>query len=283
MSGFCAVSVDTNILGLPENLCNILKNLDTTNLEPPTWNLSNKPGFGISLSLIWRQNCHTTKAPIKSKSPTPATSSLEVNKGSGTTPQPKRKSPSTRRRNRKRLIAWKAKKRAQIAKNTQSSPTEATPTPTLNVSPEPKTSDATGHVEAVIATEETVSKSVSKVPSVIPLDHPLDAREVDPPAEKSPDRIQILETNATNSVDSDSNLDCLDDERFTDQLQELSQSLFPVINHCFNFECMIAETEVSGGLKKCTRCNLALYCSRECQTKHWRLHKAGCKPGVSGN
>jgi hypothetical protein len=30
-------------------------------------------------------------------------------------------------------------------------------------------------------------------------------------------------------------------------------------------------------LKKCSRCNLIPYCSKECQRKHWKLHKLQCK------
>mmetsp|Transcript_18241 Transcript_18241/g.29669 ORF Transcript_18241/g.29669 Transcript_18241/m.29669 type:complete len:147 (+) Transcript_18241:803-1243(+) len=30
-------------------------------------------------------------------------------------------------------------------------------------------------------------------------------------------------------------------------------------------------------LKKCARCNLIPYCSKECQRKHWKLHKLQCK------
>lgn len=30
--------------------------------------------------------------------------------------------------------------------------------------------------------------------------------------------------------------------------------------------------------KKCSKCRQAWYCSRECQTQHWKVHKACCKP-----
>jgi hypothetical protein len=30
-------------------------------------------------------------------------------------------------------------------------------------------------------------------------------------------------------------------------------------------------------LKKCSRCNEAFYCNKECQTKHWKSHKGMCK------
>lgn len=30
-------------------------------------------------------------------------------------------------------------------------------------------------------------------------------------------------------------------------------------------------------MKRCTQCRSVLYCSRECQTKHWPAHKGECK------
>ncbi len=33
----------------------------------------------------------------------------------------------------------------------------------------------------------------------------------------------------------------------------------------------------SSGLKQCSRCKLAVYCSREHQAKHWPIHKQACK------
>ncbi len=37
-------------------------------------------------------------------------------------------------------------------------------------------------------------------------------------------------------------------------------------------------TWIPGGLKKCTRCSVARYCSRECQAKTWSIHKTACRP-----
>jgi hypothetical protein len=30
-------------------------------------------------------------------------------------------------------------------------------------------------------------------------------------------------------------------------------------------------------LKKCTGCQAALYCSKDCQVAHWKEHKSDCK------
>ena len=38
--------------------------------------------------------------------------------------------------------------------------------------------------------------------------------------------------------------------------------------------------KTSESLKKCTRCLTVQYCNRDCQQKHWKLHKASCKEGA---
>ena len=32
-----------------------------------------------------------------------------------------------------------------------------------------------------------------------------------------------------------------------------------------------------GATKRCSRCKTTIYCSRECQVSHWKIHKAACK------
>ena len=36
-------------------------------------------------------------------------------------------------------------------------------------------------------------------------------------------------------------------------------------------------------IKKCSRCNYALYCNRECQKNHWESHKQMCNRVSNGN
>ena len=111
--------------------------------------------------------------------------------------------------------------------------------------------------------DETVSKPVPLQSSVRPLDSPvqLESTVSERQLIEPWSGIEVLDTSVS---DTDS-----DDD-------------YPPVNRCFNFECMIPEPHVPGGLKKCTRCNVAMYCSRDCQAQHWRLHRSGCKPGVDG-
>ncbi len=46
----------------------------------------------------------------------------------------------------------------------------------------------------------------------------------------------------------------------------------PSLRVCFN----CGQTEGKPPLKKCAQCSTALYCSRECQTAHWKTHKEKC-------
>ena len=55
--------------------------------------------------------------------------------------------------------------------------------------------------------------------------------------------------------------------------EQRRQSMLQTLNHCFNPFCQIPTSQVPEGLKKCTRCSLARYCSRACQIKHWKIHK----------
>jgi ankyrin repeat protein len=41
--------------------------------------------------------------------------------------------------------------------------------------------------------------------------------------------------------------------------------------HCYDPDC------VKTGLKRCTACECARYCSEACQYAHWKIHKADCK------
>ena len=49
---------------------------------------------------------------------------------------------------------------------------------------------------------------------------------------------------------------------------------------CCNVGCDVTDPNL---LKKCTRCKMALYCSRVCQTKDWKMHKLLCDAVASGS
>jgi len=47
------------------------------------------------------------------------------------------------------------------------------------------------------------------------------------------------------------------------------------VSYCYALECDVGSKAVP--LKRCSKCETAEYCSRECQAQHWPDHKADCK------
>jgi len=43
------------------------------------------------------------------------------------------------------------------------------------------------------------------------------------------------------------------------------------------YSCSKSEIELGEKLKRCSRCGGAFYCSRDCQSKDWKLHKKVCR------
>merc|ERR1712228_1025698 len=44
---------------------------------------------------------------------------------------------------------------------------------------------------------------------------------------------------------------------------------------CANIDCMAQESD-DNHLKVCKGCGKSVYCSRQCQKRHWKIHKNGC-------
>ena len=63
------------------------------------------------------------------------------------------------------------------------------------------------------------------------------------------------------------------------ELCEVLQQEVPCPIGCNNPSCVdlkgVSEVVASG--KVCTKCQMASYCSRECQVLHWDVHKGVCK------
>ena len=58
---------------------------------------------------------------------------------------------------------------------------------------------------------------------------------------------------------------------------DTEEQLLPV-DWCFSVKCGNTEEKVPGlSLRRCTRCWIAKYCSKDCQAAHWKLHSKDCK------
>ena len=48
------------------------------------------------------------------------------------------------------------------------------------------------------------------------------------------------------------------------------------------FRCFLCQREGrSPPLRRCSQCEIAFYCSKECQRGHWKTHKAACVAAVA--
>ena len=61
-----------------------------------------------------------------------------------------------------------------------------------------------------------------------------------------------------------------DDEDQSDE--ESGRGGIPFVKRCANPDCQKAD----GDLSRCSACRSVVYCSRECQKKHWKKHKTRC-------
>ena len=52
---------------------------------------------------------------------------------------------------------------------------------------------------------------------------------------------------------------------------------------CFNLQCSLPHREIKRGCLYCTRCGVANYCSRACQTSDWRNHQEYCNRNARRN
>ncbi len=146
--------------------------------------------------------------------------------------------PATRRRDRKRLAAWKAKREVVSAPLPKSVPVSST---------------------KIAVSGDTLQncqqdKAVKPIPA---------------PRKRKPANVSCATDPAP--------VVCAPEENFIiqeilAQREQLDTSLdLEVENICFNTACLVPESQVPGGLKKCTRCNFAKYYGRNCQAEHWGI------------
>ena len=67
------------------------------------------------------------------------------------------------------------------------------------------------------------------------------------------------------------------DERF-----QQNQPLSKKPSKMSHYECLFCKGK-SANMKKCAQCGEAQYCRKECQVKHWKVHKAVCKPSTKSS
>ena len=186
----------------------------------------------------------------------------------------KKKSPSTRKRDQKRFKQWKARK--NFVKNPLTPPikTDNAQIPLVKlpgVLDRPEASDTT--VSSTVITDQKQSDSAYG---------PIQAGTTEIDDQKLHFASGSTHATTTTTVDTVEVDDCDDDQKLGLASGPLTALSKPDLqnncteNICFNLQCLRQESYVHGGLKKCSRCSIAMYCSRECQAEHWRIHRTAC-------
>ena len=256
-----------NSCGIPLDILKMLGNTSAPTCGRPKWSLRITDSK-IYLDLAWNKESHFPakkhcESDNNNSKDTPAKQVLTK----------KRKSPSTRRRDQRRLKDWIARKRrissdgldqgTAVAMEGQGptvhldQPTPADPNP-----PQP---------------QETVSQTSPSVIHDVPQDNVHHFVEVVNAVQHGPVDVAVDVHHELSESESSSDTDS--------EILPVDLPVLPVKpeeHYCFNITCFKSEIEVPGGLKKCTRCKFATYCSRECQAQHWKMHKAGCGKISSG-
>ncbi|KAK1739065.1 hypothetical protein QTG54_010381 [Skeletonema marinoi] len=73
--------------------------------------------------------------------------------------------------------------------------------------------------------------------------------------------------------------------RYESKCQMMNDSIVELqreANLCFNKQCSLPDRKIKRNVMYCTRCGVANYCSRACQTSDWRNHQLYCDRHVVG-
>ena len=272
-----------NSAGLGSTLETILQTIGTGKYEEPLWSLRQTKDR-IYLDIVWSKTpakigshggnkAVVGSGPRSVKTPDTIPNNHPVATDNATKVKRKRKSPSTRKRDRERLLKWKASKRERaIAKVwelvanplTSSVPTDSVESGTTNSEVIPHIPSAADDGEAAGCTGQARTQQATTTTSDSPSLH---AASDDREATGCTDKIGIQPAITTATI-PDWRKDFL-------QLCPGLPSSGPDNPACWN--CLQPEQQTTG-LKKCTQCSQAQYCSRECQREHWKQnHSQYCK------
>lgn len=280
-----------NFFGLGHQLSQVLNAMDIHHLKP-VWTLKETRGK-IFLDIVWtklpfksratddvNKGTRTVQSPIhdepadevvwdgKENKPTTPSPTVPVNCGVktvGAGKKKKRKSPSVLKRDRARQRKWRECKQQKLVSSCQPDKQQdnkkAIVTPPLADNGLPTDKENQEYLDYL---ELEISKPVEK-------------QEHKPKPEQEI-KIPVMDETPTSEQNSDSDSDSLFEEMYK-RIEEEVEEEYNEMEHlrrCFNLRCLTPETHVPGGLRRCTRCKIAVYCNLECQTEHWKIHRSVC-------
>ena len=283
--------------GFGKQLSAVLIALGSDLILDPVWTLKHANGK-VFLDIVWTKtktpatdvkdkasNCVTTQKQLDTEQVDQNPVEIQRSKTSAktanvcTTKKRKLKSPSTRKRDRLRLEKWLSKKRSDS--NNGCKP--------LIDSAHPSSTGSTGCViNSALDIPAVSSSSISHVGETetqLPVNSSSsgysDGDDVD-----CDSQVETQKTSSPECELSDSESQLSTELGARPEIPSHCKSQKPSFNsdvntddldpHCFNLDCSIRQSELGCKLLRCSRCASALYCSKTCQVKHWRLHRPNC-------
>lgn len=261
--------------GIPQDVFKLLTDIHTDKFGVPKWSVR-VTEERIYLDLAWdrkgqgkpaHKSCVEPRDHIKKR--TNLELPVEGSKDTTSDKPLKKKSPSRVKRDRLRYLRWKAKKWGESSARPCRSP-QANTASMDNQTSAGKPLDqllSTATDKPIICSSTSISAISSPCVSQDP-EHLLDS-------DVAPESSNILQESGDEPSESDSEV--------TTESDDSRLELDRVEDRCFNIYCMKTESSVPQGLRKCTQCMTAMYCSKECQTQHWQIHMTACKLLAGGS
>jgi hypothetical protein len=283
----------SNSNGIPSALLQVLNIVGVDKLDTPVWSLK-QTGDRVYLDILWH-----VKQPFKSPGNANAngrhtagtSNSVEGEAQAETnTSKPtrkKRKSPSTLRRNRGRLEAWR-EKHSQLSKTTNTSGSSKAPAGGGQSCAEiPASNNTHSQVDLEAAQSDTPQAEIFRTPGDINRQPP-GTSETLPPVTDPDEGDTDLDKGDTDLDEGDTDLDEGDTEpQYSFSESEALLERYALLADTRRFtkedDCMRCYGSSGYGtseLKKCTRCQVARYCSKQCQKADWEEHRLVCKPDL---
>ena len=271
-----------NIFGIPQSVITLLENIGASTLDTPKWSVR-VTDRKIYLDVAW------DKSPAKNHGRQTSDNGKDTHAKPRSETRRKKKSPSTRRRDRLRLEKWKANKLRDSPACLVPEVQTTVDVPLDQSHPRSPRNGLPGTVQHSVENLIDLSatshdNNTGNFPETVKIDPtPIQTENSDSTCTQT----SLQKASQMTSFDQDlynrifnagSNETSTDSEADSD---DPDLDLF-CTERCFNLRCMKPGIKVKDGLKKCTRCKVAQYCSRMCQTEHWPMHKTGCKNLAAG-
>ena len=281
--------------GIPMDTLKMLRNTSVSTCGSPKWSLR-MTGSKIYLDLVWNREL---QFPAKKHCVNDNVSGMDS--PAKQTLSKKKKSPSTKRRDHRRFNEWMAKKRGitsichnQVASTPmdyQGSNVNLDQLKPVVVNPNPQQPQLTTIDDATAPMDLPEDRCNGPVMDVPDIADEVSHVQLKSTSESTSESTSKSTSESTSKSTSEST-SVIDPESETDSETE---GLNPFISpadigfltkfageHCYNLSCLKPEKKVPSGLKKCTQCKSAFYCSRNCQAQHWKIHKTACGKLASG-